>query len=152
MAAIGKWKAGTNAAGSPLSVLSTELNTLGIATMSAASPAIDNDTELDLYADIELSLASLNPTLVGRVDLYILCSIDGTNYPVATAAALRNQQTQLLCSISLDDASAAQRVVIRNILLPPCKFKICLDNQLDVAFASSGNTLKLIRSNLNLNG
>ena len=151
MATTGKWKGGTYAPGSPSTLLDTQIASLASGSMSTASNAVDNDTNHDLYADLELNLASFDPTAPGRCDVYILCSIDGTNYPPATAAALRNQGSQLLCSFPLDDASALQRVVVRNVLLPNCKFKVCLDNQSNAALPSSA-TLKMITSNIDLNG
>lgn len=147
MASIGKW----NAPSSPVSLLTTDLNSLANNTLSAASAAVNNDTDLNIYADFELVLASLSPTAGAYVSIYILEAIDGTNYPEATA--LRLKTTQLLLTIPLDTtATTAQRIAARNITLPPGKFKIVLDNQAGVALGASGNTLKMLPYNVNLNG
>jgi len=149
MANIGKW----NTPSSVASVLTTELNSLGSGSMSAASGAINNDTNLDIYVDLELVLASLSPTAGAFVAIYIAEAIDGTNYPAPSAADQRLQTNALLCTFALSTTAAtAQRLVARNVVIPPGKFKIYLDNQAGVAFGASGNTLKMLPYNVNLNG
>lgn len=147
MASIGKW----NAPSAAVSVLTTELNSLGNNTLSAASSAVDNRANLDVYADVELVLGSLSPTAGAYVALYILEALDDTNY--AEATNLRLKTSQLLCVIGLDTTAAtAQRIAVRNLILPPSKFKIVLDNQSGVSLAASGNTVKMIPYNINQNG
>src|SRR4051812_13488467 len=121
MANTAKYAAGATALNSPTSLLTTELNTLGSNTASAASAAYDNQANLDLYCDLMLHLASLSPGTAPRVDIYILPSYDGgTTYPSATGAVLRNQVTNLWCSIPLDTTAAtAQDIVVRGLVLPP---------------------------------
>lgn len=148
MANIGKW--GNLAA--VVSLLTTELNALGNGSASAASSAVANDTNLDVYADIELVLASLSPAAPNYLTLYILEAIDGTNYPSATGSVLRNQPSQILCTFPIDTTAAtAQRVTVRNVVLPPGTFKVVLDNQAGVALGATGNTVKMITYNVNLN-
>jgi len=149
MANIGQW----GDLSSPVSLLTTELNSLSNNAASAASSAIANQTNLDVYADIELVLGSLSPAAPNYCTLYILEAIDGTNYPSATAAVIRNQPSQILCTFPLDTTAAtAQLVVVRNVVLPPGSFKVVLDNQAGVALNASGNTVKMITYNVNLNG
>lgn len=146
MANIGKW-----AAPSVVTLLSTELNSLANNALSAASSAVSGNR--DIYADFELVLASLSPAAPNYCNLYILEAVDGTNYPAATASVLRNQPAQLLCTFPLDlTAATAQRVVVRNVLIPPGNFKVALDNQAGIGLASSGNTVKMSSYNLDLNG
>lgn len=149
MANIGKW----NAPSSTVTVLTTELNSLGSATMSAASSAIANQTNLDIYVDIEVNLASLSPAAGAYIAVYIALAVDGTNYPAPSAADMRLSASQLLCVIPIGvTASTAQRVAARNIVISPGTFKLYLDNQTGVALGSSGNTLKINPYNVNLNG
>lgn len=149
MANIGKW----GNVSSVTTVLSTGLNSLGNNTMSAASSAIANQTNLDIYVDIEVVLASLSPTTGAFVALYILLAVDGTNYPAQSDADLRLTATQLLCTIPVGTtATTAQRVAVRNVVIPPGSFEIKLDNQTGVALNASGNTVKLYSYDLNLNG
>src|SRR5215831_2934336 len=102
MASIGKW----NAPSSIVSVLTTGLNSLANNTMSAASSNIANQTNLDMYADIEVVLASLSPTTGAYVALYILEALDGTNFPAQSDADLRLTTSQLLASIPVGTTAA----------------------------------------------
>lgn len=149
MASIGKW----NTPGSTVAALGTGLNSLANGSMSAASSTISNQTNLDMFCDIEVVLAALSPTAGAYVGIYIQESIDGTNFPAQSAADMRLTATQLLAAIPIGTtASTAQRVVARNIMLPPSAFRIVLDNQTGVALAASGNTVNIKPYNVNLNG
>lgn len=154
MANLAKWSIGGSSYATPVSQLTTELNALANNAASAASAAYDNSTNLDVYADLFLHLASLSPGAAPRVDIYILVSIDGgTNYPSATGTVIRNQTDQLWRSIPIDTTAAtAQDIVVRGLLLPPGKMKFVLDNQSGVALGATLNTLKISTYNLNLNG
>ena len=148
MANIGKWNDPTLT-----TVLSTELNSLANATMTAASATYDNSTNLNIYCDLEVALASLSPTANALVGIYLWCAPDGTNFPAQSDADLRLTTTQMLCSISIGvTAATAQRVVIRNLVLPPEKIQFKLDNQTGVALNASGNTVKILTYNINNNG
>lgn len=147
MANQGKW----NAPSSIVTVLASELDNLGNNTISSASAAIANQTNLDIYTDWELNLASLSPAAGAYVAVYIALAIDGTNYPSA-GAAMRLQTSQWLFRMQLDiAATTAQRLTARRIIIPPGSFKISLDNQAGVAFGAT-NTLKMYTYNMNLNG
>jgi len=83
----------------------------------------------------------------------VLESVDGTNFPAQSDADLRLTSTQLLCVIPIGTTAAtAQRVTARNILLPPAAIQFKLDNQTGVALNASGNTVKILPYNYNLNG
>lgn len=149
MANIGKW----NAPSSTATILSTELDSLADGSASSASSAIANQTNLDIYVDIEINLGSLTPTAGAYVSLYILEAIDGSNYPSQSTADMRLTSTQLLCVVPIGVAAAtAQRVAVRNIVIPPGSFKIILDNHAGAALAANGNTVKFNAYNMNLNG
>lgn len=149
MSNLGKW----NTPSATVTALTTELNSLGNNTLSAASAAIANQTNLDMYADLEVVLGSLSPAAGAYVAIYIALAIDGTNYPAPAGADMRLTSTQLLCVIPIGTtATTAYRVAVRNVLLPPGTFKLYLDNQTGVALAASGNTLKLNAYDTNLNG
>jgi hypothetical protein len=150
MTNIGKW----SLSGVGLtSVLTTGLNSLANNTMSAASATYANQTNLDLYADIEVVLASLSPAAGAFVAIYILESVDGTNFPAQSDADLRLTSTQLLAVLPVGvTAATAQRVVARNVLLPPAAIQFKLDNQTGVALNASGNTVKILPYDYNLNG
>jgi hypothetical protein len=148
MTNIGKWNAP-----SVTTVLSTGLNSLSNNTMSAASSTISNASNLDMYVDVEVNLASLSPTTGAYVSLYILESVDAINFPAQSDVDLRLTSSQLLCVIPIGTTAAtAQRVVARNIIIPPGAFQIKLDNQAGVALNASGNTVKFNTYDINLNG
>jgi len=148
MANLGKWNAPSSSA-----VLGTGLNSLANATMSAASSTITNHTNLDKYVDIEIVLASLSPAAGAFVAIYILESVDTTNFPAQSDADLRLTTSQLLIAIPIGTtATTAQRVVARNVLLPAGDFQIKLDNQTGVALNASGNAVNFYTYDDNLNG
>jgi hypothetical protein len=153
MAGIGKWKAGANPAGTPLTVFSgAAVNGLTNGSMSAASAEIDNSAALELFADLGLHLDSMTTTAGARIDIYILQALDGTNYPAVTAAVLRGQPSMLLCSIGLYVGTNAQDPTMRNLLLPPTKFKLVLDNQSGATLPAANTLLELITYNYDNNG
>jgi hypothetical protein len=135
-------------------VLNTGLNALANNSMSAASSTYVNQTNLDLYCDLEVFLDTLSPTAGAYVAIYVLCALDGSNFPAQSAADLRLTTTQLLCTVPIGTtASTTQRVAVRNLLLPPQPMQFKLDNQTGVALASTNNsTVKIEAYSLNLNG
>ncbi len=123
--------------------LTTELNSLANGSTSALSAEIDNSTTKYLYADIELSLASLTPTANGYVALYLVPTIDGTNYPLfdtGTSPGTANNN-YFVGSFMTKAAAAAQRIAMREIQLPAGKYKLAVYNGAGAALAASGNTL-----------
>lgn len=123
--------------------LTTELNSLGNGSQSAASSAIDNETDLDEWIDVELVLASLTPTGSPFCLVYILYSLDGTNYEDLSTSALH----AAAAALPFTTATGAKRVVARAIPILPLKFKLAVENRSGVSLAASGNTLKYRRFN-----
>lgn len=123
--------------------LTTDLNSLANGSASALSAEIDNSTNKYLYADMELNLASLTPTAGGYVALYLVPSVDGTNYPLFDTGASPGtaNNNYFAGSFSTKAAAAAQRIAMREIQLPPGKYKLAVYNGAGVALAASGNTL-----------
>src|SRR5262249_53916991 len=109
MANIGKWNTPTSIA----TILTTELNSLGSGSMSSASAAYTNSSNLNIYCDLEVNLASLSPTSGAYVAIYIFEAADGSNYPSQSAADTRLTSTQLLCTVPIGTtATTAQRVIV----------------------------------------
>jgi hypothetical protein len=149
VASIGKW----NTPSATVSVLTTQLDGLADNAATAASTAIANQTNLDIYSDWELVLGSLSPAAGAYVAVYALLAVDGSNYPAPSAADMRLQTSQLLFTIPLSTtATTAQRIAVRNVVIPPGTFKIILDNHAGVALAANSNTLKMNPYDVNLNG
>jgi len=136
----------------PTTVLSTGLNSLAPAG-TVVSATYANQTNLDLYCDVEVNLASLSPTAGAYVSIYILAAIDGSNFPAQSAADLRLTTTQLFCTVPIGTtASTAQRVAVRNLLLPPQPVQFVFDNQTGATLNAAGNTVKIDAYSFNLNG
>lgn len=125
------------------SALTTELNSLTNGSLTAASAAIDNETDLYEYIEVELALASLNPTGSPYLLLYLNKSVDGTNYEDLNTTMAH----EVIATLPVATGSATKRVCVANILIPPCKFKLAIQNQTNVTLASSGSTLKYRRYN-----
>lgn len=120
--------------------LTTELNSLGNGSFSSASSAIANSSGLYLYIALELYLNTLTPTSGGYVAVYLIPSIDGTNYIDTTPPA-----NTLIATMDLNTANATKRRSALNIPIPPFDFKLMVENKAGVAFNSSSNTLKYRR-------
>lgn len=135
------WSTGT-------SLLTTDLNSLGNNTISAASAAVNNTTNKDQYGYFEVILASLTPAGAAYVGIYMTKSLDATNYEDAPITG-GSQRNTLVASIPLSTTASAKRVMSEYpILLPPYNVKFYLDNRSGVAFAASGNELKIYIGNM----
>lgn len=130
------------------SVLTTELNSVTNGSYSAASSAQGADgTGGPLYGDFELVLGSLDPTVYAIAELYLLRSADGTNYEDAPSST--NPGAGMFVGTFVgSDASAAHRIVLADVPLPPGLWKAVLKNTAGVTLAASGNTLKVRAHNL----
>jgi hypothetical protein len=126
------------------SVLTTELNSLASAAFCTIGAAQGSDatTAADLFGDFELvATYGTAPTAGTTVDLYLVPSIDGTNYadtPTATTA-----KGLMVGSFELRNVTTAQRIAIRDVPLPPGLWKAIVQNNGGQAMAASGNTVKM---------
>jgi hypothetical protein len=136
--ATSKWIASTRT--NPVSILGTEINSLAN-DAAVTSAVVSNTTEDDQYADFELVVTyGVAPVADKTVDMYLVRSVDGTNYEDGTAA--RPPAGGFVGSFVLDAVTSAQRKVLAGVMLPPLSFKILLVNKAGQAMAASGNTLK----------
>ena len=110
------------------------------------SDAIDNSTNKYTLVDVELYLASAAFTGTdSTLLLYLVPSVDGTNYPNWTGNVTTSEQENekyFVCSFTTSGATEAQRMTERNIVLPPGLYKYGVRNTSGVTLAASGNTLK----------
>jgi len=124
--------------------LSTELNALADGGNKPGA-AIDNQTDgtNDLYASLELYLAAQGSArdAGATVDVYLLPSVDGTNYCYGSDSD-DPPATAYVGSFVLDAATAARYATLHNLPVPPLRFKLLLVNNTGQALAAAGNTLK----------
>lgn len=126
----------------------TMLDSLADATLSAASTELDNATNKDTHALIEVNLGSITPVSPAYLEIYMIKAPDGTNYeqtPVVAGADV-NSVAQVIPVVA---SASAKRVMSKfMIALPPCKVKFYVGNQLGVAMAATGNTFDVYTANL----
>jgi len=106
---------------------------------------VDNvaDGENELYLDLELYIAAQGSSrdADGRVEVYILSSVDDTNFDMGDDSTDPRPEA-LLHVFSLDAATTARYRTATNLPLAPFDFKLLVMNETGQAFAASGNTLK----------
>lgn len=125
--------------------LYTELNGLLSGGYSAASAAINNETGLYQYVNLELIIGSLTPTAGAYVQVDLEPSLDGTTFVDTGECNHFNQLTVF----SLDTSSCtAQRLVRHNLPIPPLSFKFTVRQVAGVAFPyGTVNALRYRRHN-----
>ena len=124
-------------------VMSTELNSLAATTGKAISSAIDNSTDLDLFADLELAVDFVSAPTAGTViELYLLPSVDGTVYPDGSGSVLP-QSSLFVDKFAVRAVTTAQVMVARGVALPPGSLKWLVQNTTNQAFPASGSTLRM---------
>lgn len=128
-------------------ILSTGLNSLAN-NDSQISSALDND-DLNLFARADLYLAAQGSARSAGavVELYLLPSIDGSNYPYGSDS-LVPAANLMVGNFQLDATTTARYAASEEFKLPPTDFKLVLVNKTGQAFASSGNVLRITRYSL----
>jgi hypothetical protein len=111
-----------------------------------ASDEIDNSTNKYYAVDLEIVLGSAAFTGADSgIEVFLIPCVDGTNYPTWTGNGTTDEQENQGFFVGFaftTGATAAQRMVLRDIELPNGKYKWGLRNRGNVTLASSGNTLK----------
>lgn len=122
--------------------LTTELNALADGANKLGGE-IDNTANGDMYMDVELYVAAQGSARSSGayVALYILPSVDGTNFCYG-GDSLDPPATTWVANLPLDAATTARYVTATHILLPAGKFKILVMNETGQALAATGSTLK----------
>ncbi len=132
----GKYTATTTA-----TILTTELDSLADGS-NKISAALSNDaiTERDFIINLQLDLAATATRTGKNVDVYILPELDGVY--VSGSDSVDPESKHYVGSFMFDLTTAAKVDEIQDIRLPNADYKILLQNNLGVAFAVSGTTLK----------
>jgi len=129
--------------------LDTDLNADLDDTWSALSGEIDNSTNGYMLMDIEVVLASADFTTPGGADMaievYIVPSIDGTNYPDYIEAGVAESQENnqyFVGSVTVHSVNAAFNGSIRGVEVPIGKWKLGVRNRANRTLAATLNTIK----------
>lgn len=135
-----------------VALLTTELNALTTATLTAFGPVITpgtttNLTVRHLRGDLIFKLASssLALTATSFLAVYFVPAIDGTNYPKLSGNNLAKSNYRV-GTIALYPATLSAEVIYEGILgvsIPNVPFKAVLENLSGVTLPASGNTLDL---------
>ncbi|MEA3226024.1 MAG: hypothetical protein U9Q07_08745 [Planctomycetota bacterium] len=109
--------------------------TSGISAQSVAAGAnylgseIDNETNLDQFAAIELTMTpGVAPTAGKVVELYILYAIDGTNYEQGGTS---DDPARGPDAVFPAEASTSAQATTKHVRLRPFKFKLLVKSELD---------------------
>lgn len=127
---------------SPVSITwaSGGLSSLANNGYTALSNEIDNTSNLYLMADIEVYLPSAAYTGSGSaVELFIVPTQDGTNYPNwgTGTSTLQANQNHSIGTRATTGATAAQRIIFRDVIIPPGKWKAACRNRTGVTTPAS---------------
>lgn len=123
-------------------VMSTELNAIAASTGKAISSAVDNSITLDLFDDLELSVDFVTaPTAGTVVEVYLLPSLDGSTYPDGSTS-VAPQGSLYVGGFAVRNDTAAQKLMLRGVALPPGFFKYLILNATNQAFPATGSTLE----------
>lgn len=141
-----KWIGGSGQGLTWGSLDTTALNSIASGNAILSGTSITNGTAFDIFADVEIVLASLAavaPNYVG-VFLYPLMS-DASTYGdgrFGTSAAGPPSSSYWVGNAVMVAATQAQQGMVRGIVLPPGTFKFVYYNQMGVAWAAANNTAK----------
>lgn len=131
---------------------STEMNNLP-AGSGVLCAEYNNASNLHPYALIQLEVDfATAPTADSLILVYAVTAPDGTNY------ADNARPNHFIGSFVVANTANAQRLVLGVggggayglIPIPPCKFKIFIQNNTNQPFPASGSTLKLVAFGLNV--
>lgn len=111
------------------------------------SDEVDNSSTKYIMADLELVLgsAAFPASTDNLIEIYLVPSVDDTNYPLwvgNVTADVQENNKYFIGSLILSDATEAQRHVLRAVSLVNGKFKFGIRSRAGVSLAASGNTLK----------
>lgn len=137
---------GYKASASTVSWTSNGFDALTDNEWTDASDAIDNSTNKYMFADLEIVLGSAAFTGTdSAIEVYLIPSVDGTNYgDWAGGGTTTDEQENIqyfIGSVTTSGSTAAQRLIIRGVELPPGLYKYGIRNRGGVTLNAT-NTLK----------
>lgn len=133
------------AVGTKIALLTTEMNSLAVGTLTAAGPEINNSTGYQAGL-LTLHLGSAAFVAGNFASVYFVPSNDtaGTTYPTVTSAAAWAGANYFVGSIAINGSTAVQNETLWVPYIPLGKFKTYLLTGTGTpTLAASGNTLDL---------
>lgn len=128
-------------------LLTTQLNALAANSRSAAGAELANETNLDQYGKLELTVDFVSaPSAGGYVNVYMITAPDGTNYEDGSDSVDPGLHT-LVATLPIKATTSAQRVLSSVFALQPAKTKFLLENKTDQPFPASGSIVNLYSAN-----
>lgn len=125
------------------SVMTTELNSLANNSRAISAAKGGDATAAALFGDWELAVTfGTAPTLDAQISLFLVPSVDGTNYADGDAS-IRPAPNLYVGSFYVRNVTSAQRMAIRDVPMPPGLYKAVILNESGQAFPASGSTLKV---------
>lgn len=136
--------------GSSVVYLTTQLNTLGSGANKLGG-IISNDQASELFThmavEIDLAAPSSGRSLGGRVSIYLLHEMDGSNYDFGSDSIDPSPSSWVGHGLPPDDTTAVY-MHVHNIIIPPFDFKLLIMNSTGQDFAGTGNTVSYNLYNL----
>jgi len=125
-------------------VISTEMNSLQ-PELRCVSQEINNSSGLYLFNDVELFLNTNDqtPQYGSVVELYLLSAINNTNFEDGSVS-INPSPSSLVGVFNIMPSSSSQRQTLKQITIPPCKYKYLLINKTGAAMPPNNNTLKIV--------
>lgn len=126
-------------------LLTTEMNSLAVSTLTALGPEINNSSGYQL-GQLDLVLASAAFVAGNSMSVYFLPSNDtaGGAYPTLGTFATEALSNYLVGVIYIHGTTAAQRSILPYVQIPLGKFKCFVNTNTGTpTLALSGNTLDL---------
>ncbi len=133
------------AVGSVMHLLTTEMNSLAVSTLTSLGPEINNSSGYQM-GQLDLTLASAAFVAGNSMSVYLLPSNDtaGGTYPTLGTFAQEALANYLVGVMFIKGTTAAQRSILPYVPIPLGKFKCFVNTNTGTpALASSGNTLDL---------
>ena len=122
-------------------VFGTPITTLANNTWSVLSDVVNNDANKYLFSDFILTLGTLAgaPTTL-TIPIYLIPLVDGATNPVWEASGTVDSEVNesyFVGSFTLVDTTGQGEYVLRNVSLPPGKFKMGIRNTCGQAFVGA---------------
>lgn len=139
--AVEKWVAGATAGWANAFTAST-LNTISSGNAILSDLALDNSSNLDMFADFSIAFGSITIAAPAYLGVYLYpLNKDGTTYGdgrFGTSAAGPPPSCYMVGTIQFPTGAAASEGMVRGVILPPGGYKWVVYNQMGAALAGSG--------------